>query len=107
AQWVQSMGGRSGARPAPEPTTGAATVEGGAGRPLPRTPADTTGTGAGLAREPRDTLDVRDTVQGGVTAVPVSPPVTQPAQFALSPEAERGRQLFTSKVCIACHTIQG
>lgn len=38
--------------------------------------------------------------------IPAAPPAGA-QQVALSPEAQRGQQLFTSKVCIACHTIQG
>jgi cytochrome c oxidase subunit 2 len=79
AAWVASMTGSG----APQPTALSA-------------PADTS------AAPPADTLA---RAQG---APPPAPPLQGPATPAAPlTEVQRGQQLFTSRVCIACHTIQG
>jgi cytochrome c oxidase subunit II len=108
-QWVTSMGGQYRGNLQNEPTTGAATVETGPGRPPAgqptRLPSDSAMSGAGQAREPRDTLSAADTMRRAQTpATPLQGPATQPGPLS---EADRGKQLFTSRVCIACHTING
>ena len=68
------------------------------------------GSGAGQPNEPRDTLSTADTLATRINpaTAQASPPATPLADTAaLSPDAARGKQLFTTKVCIACHTIQG
>jgi cytochrome c oxidase subunit 2 len=83
-QWVASMGGRAGAAQA-----------------RPEAPP----------QQPRDTLSAADTLQRAVAAPAPTPVAQTPLQGAATPagplsEADRGKQLLTSKVCIACHTIQ-
>lgn len=94
-QWAVSMGGRPG---------GPAV--------LPQAPP----------QQPADTLSARDTLnQRAAATVTAPPPPPPPAQTPAAPgslqgpatpagplsEADRGKQLFTSRVCIACHTING
>jgi len=58
------------------------------------------------ATPPADTLTVTDTV-GAPAAVAVAPQPAATAPQSLTPEEERGKQLFTGRVCIACHTVKG
>jgi mono/diheme cytochrome c family protein len=112
-QWTVSMGGSALPGVRPEPTTGAATIETGPGRPLPAEGTEAQEAAAARARadslarqqQPRDTLSTADTLrQPAAPATPLQGPATPAGQ---QNDTDRGRQLFTSKVCIACHTIQG
>lgn len=105
-RWVTSMGGTPGGRVPPEPTTGAATVETGPGRPTIGTliPSGRGLSGAGQPNEPRDTLSTADTLRRPVPQTPLQGPATPPGQLS---EVDRGKQIFTSRACIACHTVHG
>lgn len=65
----------------------------------------------GAASASADTQPVTDTTGGAGSAatgaVPTSAIPSAVVQSTLTEEEERGRQLFTSRVCIACHTVKG
>jgi cytochrome c oxidase subunit 2 len=107
-RWVTSMGGTVGPRVPPEPTSGAATVETGPGKPpvgpAPPTPSGRGLSGAGQPNEPRDTLSTGTARPRPAPQTPLQGPATQPGQVS---DVDRGRQIFTSKACIACHTVHG
>ncbi|HSL68760.1 MAG TPA: cytochrome c oxidase subunit II [Longimicrobiales bacterium] len=95
SQWTASMGGRAqpGVTPPALPAEQTETQEAAAARAR----ADS------LARQ-RDTVSTADTLRPPVPTTPLQGPATPAGPQS---EVERGQRLFTSKVCIACHTIQG
>jgi cytochrome c oxidase subunit II len=105
-QWVTSMGGvRRGAVP-PETTSGAATLETGPGKPPLRDTTEAAERAAAISAT--DSLararGAQDTARAATPTTPLQGPATPAGQQT---DAERGRQILTSRACIACHTIQG
>jgi cytochrome c oxidase subunit 2 len=107
-RWITSMGGRPGRRVLPEPSTGAATVETGPGKPPvaqpTAVPSGRSLSGAGQPNEPRDTLSTADTLRGVAPQTPLQGPALPAGPLS---ESDKGKQVFTSRACIACHTVQG
>jgi cytochrome c oxidase subunit 2 len=98
-QWVTSMGGRRQGAVPPETTTGAATVEAGAGRPPVQTEAQERAAAVSAADSLARARAAQDT-----TRTPLQGPATPAGPQS---DEQRGQQIFTSRACIACHTIQG
>jgi len=94
ANWVTSMGGAQPSAPA-----------------VPAQPADTVRTDtSAAARAQADTAAAapQRVATPGVTPTPPPSPLQGPATPPTPlTEEQRGQQLFLSKACIACHTIQG
>lgn len=90
-QWVTSMGGRFRGNQPNEAGAVAVSNSAAGGPPAP----------AGTPSAPAQAVPPTDS-----TLATIQQPAG-PVQAPLSPEAERGKQIFTTKACIACHTIQG